>query len=115
MVCLQVTDPYHYYLSFTLIVTDSNLNELIRWTNTGMDKLHVLFAVNRLSISVTKTNYMIFGNRKMNTSIFIKINKKALDRVEVTKCLGILIDDKLTWKNLVSLVKSKLSKCCAIM
>ena len=68
----------------------------------------------RLSINVTKTNYM-FENRKLNTSISIKINKEALGGVEVTKCLGILIDDKLTWKNHISLVKSKLSKCCAIM
>ena len=52
---------------------------------------------------------------KVNTIIFIKINKEALDIVEVTKCLGVLIDDKLMWKNHVSLVKSKLSKCCAIM
>ena len=60
-----------------------------------MDKLLVWFAVNRLSINITKTNCMVFGNRKLNTIIFIKINKEALDIVEVTKCLGILIDDKL--------------------
>ena len=58
---------------------------------------------------------MMFGNRQLNTSISIKINKEALDRVEVTTFLGILIDDKLTWKNPISLVKSKLSKCYAIM
>ena len=98
-----------------LFYCDSNLNELFRWTNTEMDKLHVWFAVNRLSINVTKTNCMMFGNRKLNTSIFIKINIQALDRVEVTKCLGILIDDKLMWKNHVSLVKSNLSRCCAMM
>ena len=128
MVCLQVTDPHHCYLSYknmleknlfaddtNLFYCDSNLNELIRWTNTEMDKLLVWFAVNRLSINITKTNCMVFGNRKLNTIIFIKINKEALDIVEVTKCLGILIDDKLMWKIHVSLVKSKLSKCCAIM
>ena len=60
-----------------------------------MDKLLVWFAVNRLSINITKTNCMVFQNRKLNTIIFIKINKEALDIVEVTKCLGILIDDKL--------------------
>ena len=57
----------------------------------------------------------MFGNRKLNKSISIKINKEALDRGEVTKCLGILNDDKLTWKNHISLEKSKLSKCCAFM
>ena len=101
--------------SSNLFYCDSNLNELIRMTNTELDKLHVWFAINRLSINVTKTNYMMFGNCKLNASISIEINKEALDRVEVTTFLGILINDKLTWKNHISLVKSKLSKCCAIM
>ena len=57
----------------------------------------------------------MFGNRKLTTSISVTINKEALHRVEVTRCLGILIDDKLTWKNHISLTKSKLSKCCTIM
>ena len=65
-----------------LFYCDSNLNELIQRTNTELDKLHVWFAVNRLSLNVTKTNYMMFGNRKLNTSISIKMNKEALDRVK---------------------------------
>ena len=35
--------------------------------------------------------------------------------IELKSRLRILIDDKLTWKNHISLTKSKLSKCCAIM
>ena len=91
---------HRYFILFTddanLFHCDITLNELIRRTNTELDKLHVWFAVNTLSINVTKTNYMMFENCKLNTSISIKINKKALDRVKVTKWLGILIDDKLT-------------------
>ena len=51
-----------------LFYYDSNLNELIRRTNTELDKLHVWFAVNSLSLNVTKTNYMMFGNRKLQAS-----------------------------------------------
>ena len=65
-----------------LFYCDSNLNELIQRTNTELDKLHVWFAVNRLSLNVTKTNYMMFGNHTLNTSISIKVNKEALDRVK---------------------------------
>ena len=91
---------HRYFILLTddanLFHCDSNLNELIRRTNTELDELHVWFGVNTLSINVTKTDYMMFGNRKLNTSISIKINKEALDKVEVTKWVGILIDDKLT-------------------
>ena len=33
----------------------------------------------------------------------------------MTKCLGILIDDGLNWKEPISVICSKLSKCIAIM
>ena len=52
-----------------LFYCDSSLNELTRRTNTELDKLHVWFAVNRLSLNIAKANYMMFGNRKLNASI----------------------------------------------
>ena len=84
---------------------DSDINELVQLTNDELNKLHTWFVVNLLSLNVLKTNYIISGNRSVKTRIFIKINN----------ILGVLIDAKLTWKNHISLVKSKLSKCCAIM
>ena len=36
-------------------------------------------------------------------------------KVSVTKFLGVMIDDELTWKHHIDLVKSKLSRSCAIM
>ena len=73
------------------------------------------FSVNRLSLNVTKTNYMFFGNRKLTVDISVKINKETINRVNVTTFLGVMIDDKLNWKNHICLVKSKLSKRCAVM
>ena len=35
--------------------------------------------------------------------------------LSVTKFLGVMIDDKLTWKHHIDLVKCKLSSSCAIM
>ena len=73
------------------------------------------FSVNRLSLNVTKINYMFLGNRKLYVYISVKINKETINRVNVTKFLGVMTDDKLKWKNHICLVKSKLSKSCAIM
>ena len=94
---------------------NNDTNELIQQTNTELDKLNVWFSVNRLSLNIAKTNYMIFGNRALKTFLSIRINKVTINRVEATKFLGVLIDDKLTWKHHISLLKSKLSKCCAVM
>ena len=43
-----------------LLCCHSDLNELVRMTNAGLDQLQVWFSVNRLSLNVTKTNYMFF-------------------------------------------------------
>ena len=59
--------------------------------------------------------YNFFWGKSRIENVSIKINKVTINRVEATKFLGVLIDDKLTWKHHISLLKSKLSKCCAVM
>ena len=43
----------------------------------------------------------------MTADISITMNKEVINRVSVTKFLGVMIDDKLTWKHHIDLVKSK--------
>ena len=76
---------------FILFADDTNMfycnnyvNELIRQTNAELDKLNVWFSVNRLSLNIAKTNYMIFGNRALKTSLSIKINKVTINSVEAS-------------------------------
>ena len=94
---------------------DSNLDKLLRVINAELEKIHMWFSANRLSLNVAKTNYMFFGKRKLPVDISIKINKEVIKRVSVTNFLGVMIDDKLTWKHHIDLVKSKLSRSCAVM
>ena len=58
---------------------------------------------------------MIFGNRRITADICIRINKEKINRVNYTHFLGVVIDDKLNWKSHILSIRSKLSKCCAIM
>ena len=62
-----------------------------------------------------KDKLMFFGNRILKTHVSIHISKEEISKVEFTKCLGVLIDNKLTWEKHISMIKSKLSKSCAIM
>ena len=43
------------------------------------------------------------------------IKNHIIDRVSVTKFLGILIDEGLNWKEHINLIKSKLSKTVSIV
>ena len=110
-------------LKFILFADDTNLfcsgkdpTQLSKIINTELRKLHIWFSVNRLSVNAAKTNYKLCCLativRKIN--IDIKIDNTVLDRACVTKFLGILIDDKLNWKEHIGMTKSKLSKTIAI-
>ena len=71
------------------------------------------FAVNKLSLIVSKTSYMLFGN--LNAHFDIAINGISINRVRVAKFLGILIDQKLNWKDHIANVNSKLTKSTTIL
>ena len=110
-------------LKFVLFADDTNsfcsghdAIQLSRDISNALDKLSVWFAVNKLILNVSNTNLMVFGNSKhRNTTLQVSIKNSNIKRVNVTKFLGILIDDRLNWKQHISLICSKLSKFIAII
>ena len=66
-------------------------------------KLQLWFSINKLSLNLAKTNYMLLSD------INIKIKNTQILKVRVKKFLGMLIDELLNWKDHISRVKSKLS------
>lgn len=57
---------------------------------------------NKLSLNVTKTNYMLFSNAITSLPGNISINDTNIVFVEHTQFLGLYIDCKLNWKMYVS-------------
>ena len=103
-------------LKFVLFADETNifcsstsLHDLQDTINRELDKLLVWFSVNRLSLNLGKTNYMLFRSRPPDNELALKINNVVLPRVAATKFLGIIIDDKLSWKPHIQSIKSKLS------
>ena len=58
-----------YFLQMTLIVfcTGSNLKEICQVITSELVKLNIWFSLNKLSLNVTKTNYMVFGKKNNNS------------------------------------------------
>ena len=68
---------------------------------------------NKLSLNIDKTNFMIFKNRHSNKpdlNFKIEIDDKNIKKVDVTKFLGILIDENLSWKFHTSHISKIVSK-----
>ena len=73
-----------------------------------LSKLETWFALNKLSINVSKTNYMIFSNFNINHDIQLFIGRNLISRVSETKFLGVIIDDNLNWHSHINEVCRKL-------
>ena len=54
------------------------------------------FSANKLSLDISKTNYMLFTYHKpQNTNIDLQISNSNTQRTKCAKFLGLYIDDKL--------------------
>ena len=109
-------------LKFVLFADDTNIFcsgnspvELQVILNQELSKLYVWFSVNKLALNMEKTNYILFRNRPPDFDLNIRINNIKLPRVQSTKFLGIVIDEKINWKSHILAVKGKLSKTLSIL
>ena len=111
-------------LGFYLFVDDTNIyyesdsiQDLGKTINKELHKLYLWLNVNRLSLNIDKTNYVIFHpyNKLMKEHITIKMNKKAIKEKEFIKYLGVFIDSTLSWKHQISNISKKISQSICIM
>lgn len=63
-----------------------------------LKRIKTWFDVNKLSLNLEKTNFMIFSNRGRETSASINIDGIEINRVRETKFLGVILDENLCWK-----------------
>ena len=84
-----------------IFFSHSDLDSLINTVNTELCKIVLWLEVNRLSLNIKKTHYMLFcGKRKCASNIAnISMNGASLDRVTVTKFLGVILNENLSWKS----------------
>ena len=99
-----------------VFVSGKNINELVVVLNRELSKLVTWLQVNKLSLNVKKTHYMVFSPPKVNQDISpITMNGEKINRVSSTRFLGVVIDDKLKWNEHILFVKQKVSKGLGII
>ena len=96
-------------------ISNKDLTVLENEANKELKKIDNWMKCNKLSINYSITSYMIISNKCLKSSVFkININNTEIKFVEYVKYLGILLDNKLSWKSRVSSLCSKISKVCGI-
>ena len=87
----------------SIFISGTSLSAISKILNDEMINIIMWLAkIQHVSITCNETNYMIMTNqgRKYNDKhCVITIDGEILSPVSNTKFLGVILDDKLTWKN----------------
>ena len=83
--------------------------------DVDLEKLSTWLKLNKLTLNVDKTKYMIFRKRRKMDYLCLKINNNEIANVNQFYFLGIIIDENLAIQNHVEMVTNKLSKITGIL
>ena len=109
---------FHLFADDTNIYFSSkNLSHLEATLNHELRSVAEWMKCNRLALSISKTNFILFHSSKLkpNQSLRIKIDDELIKQVDSTKYLGITFDSNLTWKSHINELCLKLSKTVGIL
>jgi hypothetical protein len=93
--------------------SNSDMSEIENIVNTELCKLSTWFKANKLSLNATKTNFIIFGYKKMSKygkKLKLMLDGNVLERTDCTKFLGVYLDEKLKWHTHLNHISGKIAK-----
>lgn len=101
-------------ISPTLFADDTNLffshkhfKTLISEANSGLLAYSKWFQLNKLSLNIKKSNYIIFAGKKKFDNAKVYIEGNEIQRVYSTRFLGVIVDEKCLWKEHIDYVSKK--------
>ena len=95
----------------TITCSSSNINEIENNLNTALGSIYDWCARNKLTINANKTKSMLIGSKQKvhNTDLNVSIAGSSVVKVNCVKCLGVIIDESLSWGPHVEYVKKTVS------
>ena len=97
-----------------LFLSGKNIKDIETRINDELELMTEWFRANLLSLNVSKTSFIVFGNRK-NLEVKIYIDNMLLERQNDTKFLGVILSSDLKWNKHVDTVVNKITKTIGII
>ena len=100
-----------------LFLSGTNPDELINKMNTELIKIVKWLEVNKLSLNLDKTHFMIFrkGKSKVTINNDLMIKNVKIKQEQHTKFLGVILDQRLTFLNHIMLIKGKMARALGVL
>jgi len=96
-----------------LFFSDFNLSNLVKTANCELDKIFYWFKLNKLSLNIKKTNFILFILHVED--IVINIDNIKIEQAVNTKFLGVIINQALSWNEHIQTIKNKINKNIGII
>ena len=117
--CLTYSIPNMYADDTNITLCDVDVDEMETHINNELNSLHSWLQINRLSLNVVKSEYMLIASRQRLANLtrepIVKIGNYNLKRVKSIKTLGLLIDENLRWTDHVDYICKKANRGLGIM
>ena len=103
---LFADDSSLFFDNKSLPILESTIN------NSQLEHINKWLCVNKLSLNIDKTNFVIFHppQKKISSSIQLTINNKLLKQTSNFKYLGVVIDSNLNFKAQVLEISKKIKR-----
>ena len=100
-----------------LLCSDKDPKALRKKMNENLRLIFEWLCVNRPSLNVSKTEFIVFKppRKSLKERFTLKLNNTTLFESTKIKYLGVIMDDRLTWKYHIFELRKKLSKSVGII
>ena len=92
-----------------ILISDRDINTLNYKVNNELKNITTWVETNRLSLNLQKTTYLVITNQKNPVQLEIKVKSIAINRSTSAKLLGVIFDEKLSFKEHINYLVKKLS------
>lgn len=108
---------HHFADDTNLLCSEKNPDILKKKMNEDLRLIFQWLCANRLSLNVSKTEFIVFKppRKQLQKRFTLKMNGTMLFESNKIKYLGIIMDDKLTWKHHLYELRKKINRAVGII
>ena len=111
--CLKFSRASIYADDTSITIAWDDVAKLVEDAHQELSNLSEWMRVNKLSPNPKKTEFMVIGHplktKNLDLPEVLKLNASDIKRVDKTKSLGLIIDEKLNWDEQFKRTKGKMS------
>jgi hypothetical protein len=101
----------------SIYYSHSDIKQLEAILNSELQNLDIWMKSNKLSVNISKSNYLNFhpSKKKLSLNLILKYDNQILVQKRHIKFLGVYLDENLSWKIHINYISKKISKSVGII